>query len=88
MRKDFKYPYRVISVKNEQKLNDDFMFALGGVVGYIIYLPFSILGFFLPEKIFNKILDTIKHIIQIIGFTVSLACIIYIIYVFFQIINN
>jgi hypothetical protein len=51
MREDFKYPYRVISRKEEIEGNQ----ALGFIIGLILFLPFvlihKILSFIFPQTI-------------------------------------
>ena len=87
MRKDFKYPYRVISTEREQKLNDDFLFGIGWIIGTILFFPFRILGMFLPKVVFNNMLNSIGLILNVIGVIISLTCIIYIIYTIYTIFN-
>ena len=87
MRKDFKYPYRVISTEREQKLNDDFLFGIGWIIGTILFFPFRILGMFLPKVVFNNMLDNIGLILNVIGVVISLTCIIYTIYTIYTIFN-
>jgi hypothetical protein len=51
MREDFKYPYRVISRKEEIEGNQ----ALGFIIGLILFLPFvlihKILSFIFPQTV-------------------------------------
>ena len=53
MRKDFIYPYRTFSRKEEVEANR----AVGFVLGFLLMLPFTvvnrILGFFMPSNLFK-----------------------------------
>ena len=55
MREDFKYPYRVISRKEEIEGNQ----ALGFIIGVMLFLPFFLINFILSFIFPQKILDII-----------------------------
>ena len=87
MRKDFKYPFRVINLKTEKKLNKQLIISSGFLFGLIISIPLllieRLINFILPKKIVNVLNTILKNIISVI----TLSCIIFIIYVFYSLIT-
>tara|TARA_R110002020_G_scaffold6082_2_gene25453 strand:- start:235 stop:456 length:222 start_codon:yes stop_codon:yes gene_type:complete len=51
MRKDFKYPYRVISRKEEIQSRYDGGFILGTIIGFPIMIINNILRLFMPSNL-------------------------------------
>ena len=51
MRKDFKYPYRVVTRKEEIESRYEGGFIIGTIIGFPIMLINTILIFFMPPKL-------------------------------------